>query len=80
MANGMLSLNEVMEYLDLDKTGVEEFVRKDKLDAYKVGGVYLRFPKEQVCDLKQEITKKEKWKKGALDSIRNFWEFYVRTN
>ena len=46
MTEGMLSLQEVMEYLDLDKAGVESLVKKDKLNAYKIGGVYLRFKKD----------------------------------
>ena len=55
MAEGMLTLNEVMQYLGLDKKGVESLIKKDKLQAYKIGGTYLRFEKDQVAALQQRI-------------------------
>ena len=76
MPNGMLTLNEVMQFLELDKTGVEDLVQKDKLHAYKIGGVYLRFRKDQVSQLKRTITQKRKGKKsGVIDRVRDFWDF-----
>ena len=60
MADGMLSLNEVMQFLNLDKLGVEDLIKKDKLNAYKIGGTYLRFKKEQVVALKYYLRKKDK--------------------
>ena len=76
MPNGMLTLNEVMQYLSLDKGGVEELVQKDKLNAYKIGGVYLRFRKDQVSDLKRIVSRKHiHHKSGAMDRLRDFWDF-----
>ncbi len=76
MSNGMLTLDEVMQYLSLDKAGVEELVQKDKLQAYKIGGVYLRFRKDQVSMLKGKPVKRRKTKKGGvIDNVINFWDF-----
>ena len=72
----MLTLTEVMQFLGLDKAGVEELVQKDKLHAYRIGGVYLRFRKDQVSELKRNIFQRRKGKKGGvIDRVRDFWDF-----
>jgi len=75
MANGMLSLEEVMQYLDLDREGVESLIHDEKLHAYKIGGIYLRFKKAQVesVHLEKAIVKRKKI--YFLERIRDFWDF-----
>ena len=75
MADGMLSLNEVMQYLDLDREGVEELVRKEKLQAYKIGGVYLRFKKDQVMSLSLEKAIRKRKRFYIRERIADFWDF-----
>jgi hypothetical protein len=75
MADGMLSLNEVMQFLDLDKEGVEKLVQEDKLTAYKIGGVYLRFRKDQVMDAKAELSIRKRKKSYVRERIADFWDF-----
>jgi excisionase family DNA binding protein len=75
MADGMLSLNEVMQYLDLDKEGVEELVRQDRLTAYKIGGVYLRFKKDQVMGVKLEKAIRKRKKSYLRERLADFWDF-----
>ena len=77
MPNGMLSLDEVTQYLDIDKTVIEELVKRDKLNAYKIGGIYLRFRKDQVVTLKRKVMRKKKKEKesNTLEHVRDFWEF-----
>jgi len=75
MADGMLSLNEVMQYLDLDKKGVEQLVQDDKLMAYKIGGIYLRFKKEQVMTAKTELAIRKRKKSYVGERIADFWDF-----
>lgn len=75
MADGMLSLNEVMQYLEKDKIGVEELVSQDRLTAYKIGGIYLRFKKEQVENLKLELAMRKKKKSYIRERISDFWDF-----
>lgn len=73
---GMLTLKEVMEYLERDQHEVEKLVKRGRLDAYKIGGAYLRFKKQQVIYLKQQMRKEH----GASSSdllprLRDFWVF-----
>ena len=76
MPNGMLTLDEVMQYLELDRPGVEELVQRDKLHAYKIGGVYLRFRKDQVTELKRRTTPRHKTQRaGVVERVRDFWAF-----
>ncbi|MBU1863924.1 MAG: helix-turn-helix domain-containing protein [Candidatus Omnitrophica bacterium] len=71
MSDGMLSLDETMQYLDLNRTGVEELIKKNKLTAYKIGGTYLRFRKDQV----EMLLSKDKKEHIVLERVKNFWEF-----
>lgn len=75
MADGMFSLDEVMQYLSLDQQGVEELIRRDKLNAYKIGGVYLRFRKDEVMALREDTMRREKVKHSSWVQWKNFWEF-----
>jgi len=80
MTEGMLSLQEVMEYLNLDKAGVEGLVKKDRLNAYKIGGVYLRFKKDQVIDLMKLLVKETPQDNPKFEKLRDFWaynNFYI---
>ncbi len=75
MSNGMLTLNEVMQYLDLDKENVEALIHQDKLNAYKIGGVYLRFRKDQVVQLHNAFTAKHSKSVAVVRRLYNFWDF-----
>jgi excisionase family DNA binding protein len=78
----MLSLEEVMHYLDLDKEGVESLIHEEKLHAYKIGGVYLRFKKAQVESVYLEKTIAKKKKSYVHERMSDFWEynnFYIIT-
>lgn len=72
---GLLTLHEVMEFLDLNQKQVESLVQKGKLDAYKIGGSFLRFKKEQVTQVRLSLRPEEG--KSAVVSRRasDFWTF-----
>ena len=73
---GMLTLKEVVEYLEMDQGRVEKLVRKGKLDAYNIGGAFLRFDKEQVMSLKKGLRSRKKIEVPAVISrSRDFWYF-----
>ncbi len=59
MSGGFLNLRETMEYLGLKKTDIEKLVRSRKLTAYKIGGKYIRFKKDELVLFKHEITTKK---------------------
>ena len=48
MNEKLLNIEEVARYLNLSEQAVKELVGKGDLPAYKIGGVLLRFKKEQI--------------------------------
>jgi excisionase family DNA binding protein len=74
--NNMLTLEEVKAFLDIEHSELERFIKTGKLHAYKIGGEYLRFRKEEVLNLRYERPRKEKPPKAsALSRIGDFWRF-----
>lgn len=75
--NNLLAPEEVKSFLSVEESDLDRFIRQGKLHAYKIGGIYLRFRKEDVLNLKQEL---HPAKKTALSvpwfvRIRDFWRF-----
>ncbi|HNV86215.1 MAG TPA: helix-turn-helix domain-containing protein [Candidatus Omnitrophota bacterium] len=71
----MLTLKEVMKHLELDQSEVERLVKKGRLDAYKIGGAYLRFKKTQVVTLRKQLGTKAGFSPTLFSRIRDFWVF-----
>lgn len=76
--NNMLTLEEVKKYLEVEQQEIERYIREGALHAYKVGGVYIRFRKEEVLNLKYDVLLKTRkllspisWGQRLLD----FWKF-----
>ena len=74
----MLTLDEVKNFLEVEQQVIEKFIRDEILHAYKIGGVYIRFRKEEVLGLKYDVLLKKK-KTGTAGSfgqrLWNFWRF-----
>lgn len=60
MHDKLLNIKEVAEYLNLPEDMVKDLVTKGEIPAYKVGGLLLRFKKEQV---------EQYHRKSASDSV-----------
>ncbi|MSR78464.1 MAG: helix-turn-helix domain-containing protein [Candidatus Omnitrophica bacterium] len=76
--NNMLTFEEVKNFLDVEQSQVEKFLENGKLRAYKIGGTYIRFRKEEVLNLRFEIMpqKTKLPKKASLGgSLLEFWRF-----
>lgn len=81
----LLTVREVSHLLDVTEKVVVEFAESGILPAYKVGGVYLRFKKEQVLEFKKNnISQSQKPKTEQLysfeDRINDFFyfnDFYI---
>ncbi len=76
--NNMLSVEEVKNFLESDQKRLEDLIKQGKLHAYKIGGTYLRFRKEEVLNLRSEAAKKNPKAKnpGAfLSKLYDFWRF-----
>jgi len=77
MADGMMSLAEVMVYLELDRHHIENLIKKKKLRAYRVGGTYIRFRKQDVERARFYARRMRRPESlGLLDRIRDMWSYY----
>jgi len=76
--NNMLSLEEVKHFLDVEQEEIERYLSSGKLHAFKIGGAYLRFRKEDVINLRFEIAPskiKTAPKFSFLSRLLDFWQF-----
>lgn len=73
----MLSLEEVKSFLELSQEDLEKHLKSGKLRAYKIGGTYLRFRKEDILNLRSELRPaKSKVPAATLGGrIADFWRF-----
>ena len=75
--NNLLSSEEVKRYLEIEDPDLTGLIDLGKLHAYKIGGTYLRFRKDEVFNLKQEF---QAGRKTPLSipwfvRFRDFWRF-----
>jgi hypothetical protein len=76
----MLTLDEVKNFLEVEQQVIEQFIRDEVLHAYKIGGVYIRFRKEEVLGLKYDVLLKKK-KGGTSGSFaQRLWDFWRFNN
>ncbi|MDP3920971.1 MAG: excisionase family DNA-binding protein [Candidatus Omnitrophota bacterium] len=75
--NNMLTLEEVKSYLAIQNEVVEKYIKSGRLTAYKIGGTYIRFRKEEVLVLRQEASPKKRSSKSQtlFSRIGDFWRF-----
>lgn len=75
--NNLLSLEEVKSFLQVEEQDVHQLMDKGKLQAYKIGGAYLRFRKEEVLNIKQELhtTKGSVLRTPWFVRLIDFWRF-----
>ncbi len=79
MTEQLLNLTEVKQLLVLNDEEVMKLVREGKLNAFKIGGTYLRFDKHQVLSLKTRMDVTRKSKEGRYTvwaRIVDFLKFY----
>ena len=79
MTEQLLNLTEVKQLLVLNDDEVMKLIREGKLNAFKIGGTYLRFDKNQVMALKvrMDIVRESKTGGYSLGSrITDFFKFY----
>lgn len=79
MTEQLLNLTEVKQLLVLNDDEVTKLVREGKLNAFKIGGSYLRFDKNQVLALKMrmDVAHEVKIKESSFWSrLQDFIKFY----
>jgi excisionase family DNA binding protein len=78
--NNMLTLDEVKNYLEIEQQMIEKFIRDGVLHAYKIGGVYIRFRKEEVLNLKYDVLLKKKKAGPSISFGQRVWDFWRFNN
>ena len=78
--NNMLTLDEVRNYLEIEQQEIEKFIRDGMLHAYKIGGVYIRFRKEEVLSLKYDVLLKKKKVLRTISFGQRVWDFWRFNN
>ena len=73
--NNMLTIEEVKNFLSIEQPEIEKFISAGKLSAYKIGGTYLRFRKEEVLNLRFELQSKAAPKSSLVSKVCDFWRF-----
>src|SRR3989338_2232012 len=78
MSDGLLTEEEVRSYLKLDPHALEQLIRRGKLTAYRVGGSYVRYRKEEVVAIKsgRKFRLPDQLERNWWDKVRDFWSFY----
>ena len=78
MSDGLLTEEEVRAYLELDHPAVEKLVRKRKLTAYRLGGTFVRYRKDEVVAVKsgRKFQLPDRVERNWFDRARDFWNFY----
>ena len=78
--NNMLTLDEVKNFLEVEQQVLEKFIRDGALHAYKIGGVYIRFRKEEVLTLKYDVLLKKKTTEPSISFGQQLWNFWRFNN
>ncbi len=75
--NNMLTVEEVKLFLDISQDELERHLKQGRLHAYKIGGTYLRFRKEDVLNLRADLNpqKSKKPSHPFLSRLGDFWRF-----
>lgn len=79
MAEKLLTIREVAYILGVSEKEVIELAERGDVPAYKVGGVYLRFRKDQIDQYTQTLESAKSHPKVVSSSgerLRDFFYFY----
>ena len=75
--DNLLSSEEVRRYLELRDGDLDRLIQTGRLHAYKIGGAFLRFRKDEILTLKQEFQSGKKIKLSVpwFARVLDFWRF-----
>ena len=79
MSDGLLTEEEVRSYLKVDSSEeIEQLIRRGKLTAYRVGGSFVRYRKDEVIALRsgRKFKLPDQFERNWVDKARDFLGFY----
>jgi hypothetical protein len=79
MSSGFLTEEEVRTYLQATPADLEKLIRRGKLTAFRVGGEFVRYRKEEVVALRtgQKFRQPDQLERSLWDKARDFVNFYA---
>ncbi len=85
MAERFLTVRDVSSILGISEKEVMDLVENKQLEAYRVGGVYIRFKQEQIADFKKvfkspkkQLVSSEKYTlRDKISDFLYFNDFYI---
>ncbi len=69
MSEKLLSIKEVADHLKVSEEEVKRLVDIGEIPAYKIGGTFLRFRREQIAAIKNEIEEVEEMNPGHAGPV-----------
>ncbi len=78
MSEGLITEEEVKSYLKIDSPDIEQLIRRGKLTAYRVGGSFVRYRKDEVIAIKsgRKFRLPDQFERNWFDKTRDFLNFY----
>ncbi len=78
MSDGLLTEEEVKSYLKVDSPEIQQLIRRGKLSAYRVGGSFVRYRKDEVVALRsgRKFRMPDQLERSWFDKVKDFWSFY----
>ena len=78
MSEGLLTEEEVKSYLKVDAAEVDRLKKRGKLTAYKVGGAFVRYRKDEVMAVGsgKKFRLPDQFERSWFDATRDFIRFH----
>lgn len=78
MSEGLITEEEVKSYLELNSPEIEQLIRRGKLTAYRVGGSFVRYRKDEVIAVRsgRKFHLPDQFDRNWFDKTRDFLNFY----
>ncbi len=78
MSEGLITEEEVKSYLKVDSPELDQLIRRGKLTAYRVGGSFVRYRKDEVIAIRsgRKFRLPDQFERSWFDKLRDFTNFY----
>lgn len=78
MSEGLITEEEVKSYLKVDSPELDQLIRRGKLTAYRVGGSFVRYRKDEVIAIRsgRKFRLPDQFERSWFDKLRDYLNFY----
>ncbi len=78
MSEGLITEEEVKSYLKVDSPEIDQLIRRGKLTAYRVGGSFVRYRKDEVIAIRsgRKFRLPDQFERSWFDKVRDFLNFH----